>query len=46
MRLRRVGVRPGTGLDGEELALVVPLIERVRPVEPRMALQPDQPGAV
>ena len=33
-------------LDGQQLALVVPLVERGRLVEPLVALQADQLGAV
>ena len=34
-----------TGLDGEELALVVPLVDRRRRVEPLVALEPDEASA-
>ena len=33
------------GADVQQLARVVPLVDRVRDVEPFVALQPDQPGA-
>ena len=42
----RILARPLTRLDGEELALVVPLIKRGVLVEPFVALQADQLGLV
>jgi hypothetical protein len=35
---------PLSGLDGQQLPLVVPLIQRRALVETLIALQPDQPG--
>ena len=32
----------GVGLDAQELLLVIPLVERLRFVEPLVALQPDE----
>ena len=48
MLLDRLGVLAGAlaRLDGEQLALIVPLVERGVLVEPFVALQADQLGAV
>jgi hypothetical protein len=42
----RIGIRSLPRLDGEKLALVVPLVERVGAVEAFMTLQADQFRAV
>ena len=46
MFLDRVGVLTFARLDGEKLALVVPLVQRGVLVEALVALQPDQLGPV
>ena len=40
-----VGLVLAVGLDPQQLLLVVPLVERLRLVEPLVALEPDEPGA-
>ena len=44
--LDRVGVLAAMGLDRQQLALVVPFVERRGLVQPLVALQPDQLGGV
>ena len=44
-QLARVCARLG-GADGQQLALVVPVVDRVVEVDPLVALQPDQPRAL
>ena len=48
MLFDRVGIHAGSlaRLDGEELALIVPLVERGVLIEAFVTLQPDQFGAV